>query len=53
MSKIKSHLRRMYGEDAPKVKERVIQQVGLQLYPEKLELKLHDRTSMLTNNEAL
>ncbi|PDY98448.1 DNA-binding response regulator [Bacillus thuringiensis] len=53
MAKIKSHLRRIYGEYAPKVKERVIQQSGLQLYPEKLELKLKDRTSILTKNEAL
>ncbi|MGX5634116.1 response regulator [Bacillus thuringiensis] len=53
MAKIKSHLRRIYGEYAPKVKERVIQRSGLQLYPEKMELKLKNRTSMLTKNEAL
>ncbi|MDR4458836.1 response regulator transcription factor, partial [Bacillus tropicus] len=53
MAKIKSHLRRIYGEYAPKVQERVVQRSGLQLYPEKMELKLKDRTSMLTKNEAL
>ncbi|MGH1286439.1 response regulator [Bacillus toyonensis] len=53
MAKIKSHLRRMYGEYAPKVKERVIQKAGLQLYPEKLELKLKKKKSILTHNEAL
>lgn len=53
MAKIKSNLRRIYGEYAPKLEERVIQQSGLQLYPEKMELKLKDRTSILTKNEAL
>ena len=48
MAKIKNHLRQEYGEYALKVKERVIQQAGLQLYPEKMELKLKDKTSMLT-----
>ena len=53
MAKIRSHLRRVYGEYATKIKERTVQKSGLILYPEKMELKLKDRTSMLTKNEAL
>ncbi|HDR7454969.1 TPA: response regulator transcription factor [Bacillus cereus] len=53
MAKIRSHLRRIYGEYAPKVQERIVQQSGLQLYPEKMELRLKDRTTMLTKNESL
>ncbi|MBW3496737.1 response regulator transcription factor [Bacillus sp. FDAARGOS_1420] len=53
MAKIRSHLRRIYGEYAPRAKERTVQQSGLILYPEKMELKLKDRTSILTKNEAL
>ncbi|MGR5965151.1 response regulator transcription factor [Bacillus cereus] len=53
MAKIRSHLRRIYGEYASKVQERIVQQSGLQLYPEKMELRLKDRTIMLTKNESL
>lgn len=53
MAKIRSHLRRIYGEYAPKVNERTVQQAGLILYPEKMELRLNDKTCMLTKNEML
>ena len=53
MAKIRSHLRRIFGEYAPKVQERIVQQSGLKLYPEKMELRLKDRTAMLTKNESL
>src|SRR5690625_4377586 len=38
MAKIRSHLRRAYGEYANKM-ERIIDRNGLQLFPERLELK--------------
>ncbi|PFO94320.1 response regulator, partial [Bacillus cereus] len=39
MAKVRSHLRRIYGEYAPKPEERIVQQSGLKLYPERMELK--------------
>jgi two-component system, OmpR family, response regulator YxdJ len=52
MAKIRSQLRRAYGEYAMKANERVLKIEGLELYPERLELKLgHDNVS-LTKNEA-
>ncbi|MDZ4417351.1 response regulator transcription factor [Bacillus cereus] len=53
MAKIRSHLRRIYGEYAPKVEERVIQQSGLILYPEKMELKLNDSICILSKKETV
>lgn len=51
MAKIRSHLRRAYGEYAID-RERVIEQHGLQLYPERLELKYDDKTIVVSKNEA-
>ncbi|GAE93262.1 two-component response regulator [Gracilibacillus boraciitolerans JCM 21714] len=52
MAKIRSQLRRAYGEYAAKVEERVLIQEGLSLYPERLELRFKDRTTALTKNET-
>lgn len=51
MAKIRSHLRRAYGEYAVK-SERIVEQYGLQLFPERLELKFNDQVVLLTKNEA-
>ena len=36
MAKIRSHLRRAYGDYAPKVEDRMVEQQGLCLYPKGL-----------------
>lgn len=53
MSKIRSHLRRTYGEYAPKIKERVIEKYGLYLFPERMEMRLENQTIELTKKEAI
>lgn len=52
MAKIRSHLRRAYGEYATTQNERVIKKDGLTLYPERLELVFHEQTIRVTKNEA-
>lgn len=53
MAKVRSHLRRIYGEYAPKPEERMVQQSGLILYPERMELKLNNITCALTKRETV
>ncbi|UOQ84792.1 response regulator transcription factor [Gracilibacillus salinarum] len=52
MAKIRSQLRRAYGEYAAKVEERVLMQEGLCLYPERLELQYEDEVTPLTKKES-
>lgn len=52
MAKIKSHLRRAYGDYA-RSDERVIAWEELTLYPERLELEFKGRALTLTKKEAL
>lgn len=53
MAKIRSLLRRAYGEYAAQSKERICELAGLQLYPERLELKLRDgQPASLAKKEA-
>ncbi|HFU7073241.1 TPA: response regulator transcription factor, partial [Bacillus cereus] len=53
VAKIRSHLRRAYGDYAPKLEERMIEQQGLCLYPERLVLKLRNEEIDITRNEAI
>lgn len=53
MAKIRSHLRRVYGEYAPKFAERTVELEGLILYPERLEITLEGRTSILTKKKRI
>ncbi|MMZ60216.1 Response regulator protein GraR [compost metagenome] len=53
MAKIRSHLRRSYGAYAPKMEERIVEQEGLILYPERMELKLGEQITTLTKKEAV
>lgn len=53
MAKIRSHLRRSYGAYAPKMEERIVEQEGLTLYPERMELKLGEQITTLTKKEAV
>jgi len=52
IAKIRSQLRRAYGEYATKDIERVIEKHGLQLFPERLELKFNSKIVALTKKET-
>lgn len=52
LAKINSQLRRAYGEYATVSKERILQQKGLQLYVERLELQYKEEVVLLTKKEA-
>ncbi len=52
MAKIRSQLRRAYGEYATKNEERVLTQAGLSLYPERLELRYKNEVAQLTKKET-
>jgi len=52
LAKIRSNLRRAYGEYSTIHKERVVEKAGLQLYVERLELRFKDQTTAVTKNEA-
>ncbi|WP_100012916.1 response regulator transcription factor [Lentibacillus sediminis] len=52
MAKIRSQLRRAYGEYAAQGNERILQKEGLKLLPERLELRFHDDVVSLTKKEA-
>jgi OmpR family two-component system response regulator YxdJ len=53
MAKINSHIRRVFGEYAHSIGERVLELEGLQLYPERLELAFQGKTAILTKKEAV
>lgn len=52
MAKIRSQLRRAYGEYAVKHEERVLVKEGLRLFPERFELRLGDDVVSLTKKET-
>src|SRR5699024_12021559 len=52
MAKIRSQLRRAYGEYALMNKERMLQKGSLKLLPERFELRFENRATMLTKKEA-
>lgn len=52
MAKIRSHLRRAYGEYAAKFEERMLIHNGLSLYPERLELRFGKKVAQLTKRES-
>ncbi|WP_080847767.1 response regulator transcription factor [Cytobacillus gottheilii] len=51
MAKIRSQMRRAYGEYAAKYEERVLSEAGLNLYPERLELQFKGKKTTLTKKE--
>lgn len=53
MAKIRSQLRRAYGDYAAATEERVIEREGLALYLEKMELRLGGRSVELTKKETV
>ncbi|MGJ7922879.1 response regulator transcription factor [Neobacillus sp. LXY-4] len=52
MAKIRSHMRRVYGEYAPKTVERTVELAGLVLYLERLEVSFCGKEATLTKKEA-
>lgn len=52
MAKIRSHMRRAYGEYAGSQKERALEVEGVQLYPERFELRFKESVVLLTKNEC-
>ncbi|WP_077310491.1 response regulator transcription factor [Terribacillus halophilus] len=52
MAKIRSQMRRAYGEYAAKNEERVLIQDGLHFYPERLELRFGNHSTQLTKKET-
>ncbi|AYV72026.1 response regulator transcription factor [Bacillus sp. PK3-056] len=52
MAKIRSQLRRAYGEYALKQEERVLHEGDLSLYPERFELRFKDKVTQLTKKET-
>ncbi|MCU9614399.1 response regulator transcription factor [Caldibacillus lycopersici] len=52
MAKIRSQLRRAYGEYAIQAEERVLELEGLRLFPERMELSFAENTITLTKKEA-
>ncbi|TKG98878.1 response regulator transcription factor [Peribacillus simplex] len=52
MAKIRSQLRRAYGEYASQAQERILETGGIKLFPERLELSFRDKTVPLSKKEA-
>jgi OmpR family two-component system response regulator YxdJ len=53
LAKIRSHLRRSFGEYAPNQSERIIKQGVLNLYIERMELHVHDEIVPLQKKECV
>jgi len=53
IAKIKSYIRRTYGEYSPKLDERIVELDGLKFYPERLELKYKSKGLVLTKKEGI
>ncbi|MDR9852232.1 response regulator transcription factor [Paenibacillus sp. VCA1] len=53
MAKIRSQLRRVYGDYAVKGEERTVEQGGLVLYPERMELHFGNRSVALSKKETI
>ena len=52
LAKVRSQLRRAYGKYATQNQERIVEQKGLQLYLERLEISFNNKTISVTKNEA-
>ncbi|CAM4219659.1 transcriptional regulator [Bacillus manliponensis] len=53
MAKIKGRLRRVYGEYALNISERIVTVQGLKLLPERTEIRFREEQSFLTKKEAI
>lgn len=53
IAKIKSHIRRAFGDYAPKMQEKKVEIDKLKFYPERLQVEFDDRSSILTKREGI
>ena len=53
MAKIKSHIRRAFGDYAPKMNERIVELDGLIFYPERSEIEFNDKKLIITKKEGI
>lgn len=53
MAKIKSHIRRTFGEYAPKIEEIALEVDGLKFYPERSELEFKNKSLIMTKKEGI
>ncbi|AZV55146.1 response regulator transcription factor [Clostridium sp. AWRP] len=53
IAKIKSHIRRAYGDYAPKIEEKIVEVDGLKFYPERLEVEFKDKRLIITKREGI
>lgn len=53
MAKIKSHIRRAYGDYAHKINERIVELDELRFYPERSELEFNNKNLIITKKEGI
>lgn len=53
IAKIKSHIRRAYGDYASQEKERIVEIDGLIFYPERSEIEFNDKKLIITKKEGI
>jgi len=53
IAKIKSHIRRAFGDYAPNVQEKIIEIDKLKFYPERLEIEFNDEKLIITKREGI
>lgn len=53
MAKIKSQIRRSFGDYAPKINERIVELDGLKFYKDRSELEFNDKTLIITKKEGI
>ena len=53
IAKIKSHIRRAFGEYAPKLEERIVEVDSLKFYPERLEVEFNGANLIITKREGV
>lgn len=53
MAKIKSQIRRAFGDYAPKINERIVELDGLKFYKDRSELEFNDKNLIITKKEGI
>ncbi|SHJ26329.1 DNA-binding response regulator, OmpR family, contains REC and winged-helix (wHTH) domain [Clostridium cavendishii DSM 21758] len=53
IAKIKSHIRRAFGDYAPRLEERIVELDKLKFYPERLELEFNNDSVIITKREGI
>jgi OmpR family two-component system response regulator YxdJ len=53
IAKIKSHIRRAFGDYAPKLEEKIVEVDSLKFYPERLEIEFNGEKLIITKREGV